>query len=118
MPVALTNKDDVDFQSQSLTINANQTQFGLDSCATHNICTYKSLYTTLNVLNDDIDVRGVSESSITQEIGAVEFDLKDGDGKTHQIKLKDAIFLPEAPKNLELIFRWSKDGRDGCALIP
>ena len=50
-------------------------------------------------------------------IGTVAFTIKNSDGVEECIKLQNTIYMPQCPKNLILVARWSKDRQDNCGIF-
>ena len=92
-------------------------EFGADNCATQHICGLKELFITMKSPETTIGVRGISGVSIAESIGTVLFTLKYDNGRDHDIKLNNVIFLPGAVKNLISISQWSRDKDDNCAIL-
>ena len=111
--VALAN-DDADRIETEFTFDTKPATFGTDNCATHHICYQRDLFASISEPATSIGVRGVSGSSTAEGIGTVKFRLKDDNKKTHDITLKNVIFLPQAAKNLISISQWSSDNSDDC----
>ena len=76
------------------------TRFGVDNCATHHICSEKSLFIGVIRPCTNIGVRGISGSAIAEGIGTIAFTLTDSKGQKHHIEIENVIYLPSAAKNL------------------
>ena len=116
--LALTHhpKED-DENCVSFATEVTRTEFGLDNCATHHICTEEKMFTKLFTPEREISVQGVAGSLEAKGVGTIRFTITDDDGRPHQIELNNVILLPSAPKNLISISRWSKDCNDDCAVM-
>ena len=114
--VALSNATDDDELTVNFAASNEPTEFGLDNCATHHICTNKRLFTNIIIPKKEIGVNGVTGSLTAEGIGTVQFRMQDDNEKQHLITLDNVILLPAAPKNLISISRWSKDVGDDCAV--
>ena len=65
----------------------------------------------------DVDIAGVGGIVVPLGIGSIKLSIKDSDDKSHAIELSNVIYLPDCPKNLISISRWSTDKDDNCGIF-
>ena len=65
---------DMDFDSDDV-------EFGADNCATHHICSVKSLFISLDDTCVPVTVKGISGASRAEGIGTISFKMTDDDEK-------------------------------------
>ena len=62
-------------------------------------------------------IAGVGGTVVPLGIGTIRLSIKDSEGEDHIIELSNVIYLPDCPKNLILITRWSTDKGDNCGIF-
>ena len=62
-------------------------------------------------------IAGVGGTVIPIGIGTIQLSIKDADNEAHIITLSNVIYLPDCPKNLISISRWSHDKGDNCGIF-
>ena len=89
----------------------------MDNCANFHFCRHKSLF--VGEIRDapNVRVKGISGTSQATCIGIINFAITDKEGNGTEILLKNFIYLPESPKNLISVSRWSRDKRDDCGIL-
>ena len=92
-------------------------EFAVDNCATHHVCNDKSLFISDIKPVSDIGISGVGGTALPVGISTVAFNLKNSDGIDDYIKLENTIYLPQCPKNLISVTRWSSDRKDDCGIF-
>ena len=75
--VALSNATDDDELTVNFAASNEPTEFGLDNCAKHHICTNKRLFTNIIIPKKEIGVNGVTGSLTAEGIGTVQFRMQD-----------------------------------------
>ena len=117
-PLVLANDEKENEEYDKLAdFGDNEIEFGTDNCATHHICAEKSLFVGDITPLASVGVRGINGVSLAEGIGTVRFDVKDDDGKVHEITLHNVLYLPDASKNLISISQWSEEKQDNCGII-
>ena len=94
-PLILHNVSKHATSDKTISFTNEETEFGTDNCATHHICSLLSLFISMKTA-PKIGVTGVAGSLMASGIGTIQFVLKDDDGKQHEIKLSNVIYLPES----------------------
>ena len=64
-----------------------------------------------------IGVKGVGGIAEAVGMGTIRFWIKDESGESEEITLHNVIYLPDCPKNLISITRWSEDRGDNCGIF-
>ena len=93
------------------------TEFGTDNCATHHICNNLALFIGEIRKVTNIGVKGVGGVAEAVGMGTIRFWIKDENGESEEITLHNVIYLPDCPKNLISITRWSEDRDDNCGIF-
>ena len=83
------------------------TELAMDNCATFYVWFDYKLFIRDIKETPNIRVKGVSGISQASDIGKIKFTITDKEGRHKEILLKNVIYLPESPKNLISISRWS-----------
>jgi hypothetical protein len=76
------------------------TEFGLDNCCTLHVCHRRELFKTLNAPPEGQGMLGVGGIRKPESIGTVVFFKTDSEGIEKEIELENALYIPDAPKNL------------------
>ena len=95
----------------------NQLQFALDNCATHHVCSLFDLFIGKIIPAPHLGVKGINGVARAAGIGTIQFMIRNSLGKEEQITLHNVIYLPQAPKNLISITKWSSDLKDDCGIF-
>ena len=90
------------------------TKFGTGNCATHHICNNHTLFIGEIEKVTHIGVKGVGGIAEVVGMGTIRFRIKD---ESEEITLHNIIYLPDCPKNLISITRWSEDRGDNCGVF-
>ena len=93
------------------------TKLAMDNCATFHVCKDKNVFIGDIKESPNIRVKGVSGTSQASGIGKIKFTITDKEGRLKEILLENVIYLPESPKNLISISRWSRDQKDDCGIM-
>ena len=62
-------------------------------------------------------MKGINGVARVAGIGTIQFMIRNSLGKEEQITLHNVIYLPQAPKNLISITKWSSDLKDDCGIF-
>ena len=89
----------------------------MDNCTTFHVCKDKFLFIGEIRPCPNIRVKGVSGIAIAAGIGTIRFTITSKTGEHNEITLDNVIYLPESPKNLISISRWSRDRGDDCGIL-
>ena len=100
-----------------LDFDENPVEFGIDNCATHHICSNKSLFHDGMKSLMSVGVRDINGVAQADGVGTINFTITDNNDIDHSITLDNVIYLPSASKNLISISQWSKDKGDNCAVM-
>ena len=92
-------------------------EFAMDNCATFHVCKDKFLFIGTIKKCPNIKVKGVSGIATASGIGTIRFMITSKTGENEEIVLHNVIYLPESPKNLISISRWSRDRGDDCGIL-
>ena len=113
----MANMKETSTEKDAFAFLPEKPKFGLDNCATHHVCTdiNMSIGEITNITN--IGIRGVGGIAAATGIGTIQFDIINSNGQSETITLKNVIYLPECPKNLLSIHRWSKDRGDDAGIF-
>ena len=113
----LANQNIGELQHEGFSFLPKQVQFAVDNCATHNVCNDKKLFLGEIKTLKNLAINGVGGTSVPLGMGTVAFTIKNSDGVEEYIKLPNTIYMPQCPKNLISIARWSKDRQDNCGIF-
>ena len=102
---------------QTFAFMPERPSFGTDNYATHHACNDISLFIGEIKKITNIGIRGVGGIATAAGIGTVEFILTSEDGIREKIQLENVIYLPDCPKKLLSITRWSKDRGDNAGIF-
>ena len=81
------------------------------------VCNDKTLFLDEIKQIKGLALNGVGGPTLPVGIGTIGFKVRDSDGRDHYIELKNTIYLPQCPKNLISIARWSEDCQDNCGIF-
>jgi len=115
-PLCLANVSDTSNSENDYSFGQRYTRFGVDNCATHHICSEKSLFIGVIRPCTNIGVRGIAGSAIAEGIGTIAFTLTDSKDQKHHIEIENVIYLPSAAKNLVSVSQWSADKQDDAGV--
>ena len=93
---------------------SDKPQFGIDNCATHHVCTDINLFVGEVTEISNVGIRGVRGVATALGIGTVEFYIISSESKSEKITLRNVLYLPNCPKNLISVSKWSKDRGDNA----
>ena len=99
-PTALSNEQEIATEEDmTLDFEDNSIEFGADNCATHHICTDKSLFVGDITPINEFGVRGINGVAPVVGIGIVKLKILDDDENLHVIK---CIISPGSFQKLDL----------------
>jgi hypothetical protein len=88
---------------------------GVDYHASHCMANAPHLFEDLKLTKRG-EVKGIKQELVIRGIGTFNFKLKDNDGKTHEIKVPNTLFLPDLKRCLLLPQHWAQEARDNYLL--
>ena len=95
----------------------SNTDFGLANCCTVYVCQRKELFKTLNAPPEGQGILGFGCIRKPEGIGTVVFLITDSEGIEREIELDNVLYIPDAPKNLISISKWSREQNDNCRVF-
>ena len=113
----MANMKETSTEKEAFAFLPEKPKFGMDNCATHHVCTDINMFIGEITKITNIGIRGVGGVAAATGIGTIQFNLLNSNSESDTITLKNLIYLPECPKNLLSIHRWSKDRGDDAGIF-
>eukprot|EP00957_Ditylum_brightwellii_P189863 14454058-Ditylum_brightwellii.AAC.1 len=114
--VALANEEPVKQEGVTFMNEQATHEFGTDNCATGHVCKDK-LFKELREIPPGVSISGIGGIRKPSGIGTIVFSITDSKGASHEITLENALYVPDAPKNLISVTKWTEDRKVNCGIF-